>query len=102
VLSACRTARGEVIGAEGVQSLARPFLEKGSRAVVATTWAVEDRHAATLMERFYTALSRGGSVAQSLRDAKLSLRRAGASVSEWSAYTLLGDATLRIAQTSAR
>lgn len=102
VLSACRTARGEVIGAEGVQSLARPFLEKGSRAVVATTWAVEDRHAATLMERFYTALSRGGSVAQSLRDAKLSLRRAGASVSEWSAYTLLGDATLRIAPASAR
>jgi CHAT domain-containing protein len=97
VLSACRTARGEVIGGEGVQSLAQPFLERGARAVLATTWAVEDRHAQALVDHFYRALAQGASVATALRDAKLALKASGVSASEWSAYVLLGDASLRIA-----
>ncbi|MEW5918332.1 MAG: CHAT domain-containing protein, partial [Gemmatimonadota bacterium] len=96
VLSACRTARGEIIGAEGVESLALPFLEKGSRTVVATTWAVDDRYAATLMDTFYGALVGGQPAGRALREAKLALRKKGVSASEWSAYTLLGDATLRL------
>jgi CHAT domain-containing protein len=96
VLSACRTARGEVIGAEGVQSLTQPFLERGSRAILATTWAVDDRHAASLIDRFYAAISRGTPVGAALREAKLVLRRTGAAMSDWSAYTLLGDASLTL------
>jgi CHAT domain-containing protein len=96
VLSACRTARGAVIGGEGVQSLAQPFLEKGARAIVATTWAVQDQHAASLMNLFYTAIARGTPAGAALREAKLALRRNGVPASEWSAYTLLGDATVAL------
>jgi CHAT domain-containing protein len=96
VLSACRTARGEVIGGEGVQSLVQPFLERGSRAILATTWSVQDRHAASLIDRFYAAVSRGTAVGAALREAKLALRQSGVPASEWSAYTLLGDASLAL------
>jgi len=98
VLSACKTARGEVIGGEGVQSLARPFLEQGARAVVATAWAVEDRRAFALVDRFYGGLTRGVPVGAALRDARLALKASGASPSDWSSYVLLGDASLRIAE----
>jgi CHAT domain-containing protein len=97
VLSACRTARGEVIGGEGVQSLGQPFLEQGTRAVVATSWAVADRHALALTDRLYRSLSAGMPVGSALSQAKRTLKAAGASPSEWGAYTLLGDGLLRIA-----
>jgi CHAT domain-containing protein len=100
VLSACRTARGTVIGAEGVQSLAQPFLEKGARAIVATTWVVQDQHAAALMDLFYTAIARGTPAGAALREAKLALRRSGVPASERSAYTLLGDPTLTLRSAS--
>ncbi len=97
VLSACRTARGEVIGGEGVQSLGQPFLEQGTRAVVATAWAVADRHALTLTDRLYRGLSAGVPVGSALHQAKRALKAAGVSSSEWGAYTLLGDGLLRVA-----
>ncbi len=97
VLSACRTARGEVIGGEGVQGLAQPFLERGTRAVVATTWAVEDRHALALTDHFYRALAGGSAIGAALHQAKKALKASGASPSEWGAYALLGDGLLRIA-----
>jgi CHAT domain-containing protein len=65
--------------------------------VIATTWAVEDRHAFALMDRFYSALAAGRTVGEALHQAKRALKAAGAPVSEWSAYTLLGDALLRLA-----
>lgn len=97
VLSACRTARGEVIGGEGVQSLGLPFLEQGTRAVIATSWTVADRHALTLTDRLYRSLSAGVPVGSALYQAKRTLKAAGASASEWGAYTLLGDGLLRFA-----
>ncbi len=100
VLSACRTARGEVIGGEGVQGLAQPFLERGTRAVVATSWSVEDRHAFSLTDHFYRALSAGMAVGSALHQAKRALKSAGASSSEWGAYLLLGDGLLRVAPTA--
>jgi CHAT domain-containing protein len=100
VLSACRTARGEVIGGEGVQGLARPFLERGTRAVVATSWSVEDRHALALTDRFYSGLASGLTVGTALHQAKRALKASGAAPSEWGAYVLLGDGLLRIAPES--
>jgi CHAT domain-containing protein len=97
VLSACRTARGEVIGGEGVQGLARPFLERGTRTVVATSWSVEDRHALALTDRFYGGLANGLTVGRALHQAKRALKASGAAPSEWGAYVLLGDGLLRIA-----
>src|SRR6185437_4967700 len=37
-LSACRTARGAVVGGEGVRGLTGPLLAAGARSVLATQW----------------------------------------------------------------
>jgi CHAT domain-containing protein len=76
VLSACETARGEPKAGEGVESLARAFLDAGARAVVASLWQVGDWAAAETMQGFYEgALERGLPPARALREAKLALRR---------------------------
>jgi CHAT domain-containing protein len=66
VLAACSTNRGAVAVGEGVLSLARPFLEAGARAVLATLWDVEDRNSAMLFERVHQRMAAGLSPAQAL------------------------------------
>jgi CHAT domain-containing protein/Tfp pilus assembly protein PilF len=75
VLSACETARGKPQAGEGIQSLARAFLFAGSRSVVASLWNVSDLAGAETMKGFYEQALRGVSVGESLRRAKLELRR---------------------------
>ena len=61
VLSACRTAVGEVIRGEGLISMVRSFMYAGAPRVVASLWDVRDDATSDLMERFY----RGSSVRDS-------------------------------------
>ena len=70
VLSACETGTGRLQGQEGVMNLARAFLIAGSRSVVASLWAVDDRSTATLMESFYVHLKAGSSVSKALSEAQ--------------------------------
>ncbi len=51
-------------------NLARAFLIAGSRSVVASLWAVDDRSTATLMESFYVHLKAGSSVSKALSEAQ--------------------------------
>ena len=96
VLSACRTAAGPVIRGEGVQGLTAPLLAAGARAVVATHWPIRDAAALRLIRRFYTRLSRGFPVGEALRQAKLDAMRKGAPPRDWAAFSVVGDAMLRI------
>jgi CHAT domain-containing protein/tetratricopeptide (TPR) repeat protein len=76
VLSACNTARGEVVVGDGVQSLAWAIIYAGARSVVASLWRVADSETASLMETFYRGhLEQGLPPSQALRKAKLALRR---------------------------
>jgi len=73
-LSACDTARGQVIKGDGVKNVARAFLVAGARSVVATQWDVDDEAAATLASAFYEELlTRGATPAQALQRAKIAL-----------------------------
>jgi tetratricopeptide (TPR) repeat protein len=56
VLSACRTARGEMEGSEGIVALTWGFLFAGADNVVASLWNVDDTATALLMVRFYDNL----------------------------------------------
>jgi CHAT domain-containing protein/tetratricopeptide (TPR) repeat protein len=76
VLSACDTARGEILRGEGVQSVAQAFLEAGSRAVVASLWQVRDEEAMRTMQSFYAGmLEEGLAPGEALRRAKRALRK---------------------------
>lgn len=53
VLSACRTARGEMSSGDGFVALTWGFLYAGTRCVVASLWEVDDTATALLMSRLY-------------------------------------------------
>ena len=91
VLSACQTARGRIFAGEGVQSLARAFLQAGARSVVASLWNINDEGAVGLMQSFYRNLSTGRSKAGALRAAKLASLGRGEPPVVWAAFVLLGE-----------
>jgi hypothetical protein len=77
VLSACETGKGRLYAGEGVTGLARAFLYAGSRGVVASLWAVDDRETAGFMAQLYGGLKDGQAAADALRAAKLEMIRGG-------------------------
>ena len=95
VLSACRSAAGQVLAAEGLRGLAGPFLERGARAVVGTLWSVGDRSVVPFVDRFYQAMGAGAAVDDALRQAKLAAIRDGASIADWGAFSVIGDGRIR-------
>jgi CHAT domain-containing protein len=98
VLSACQTARGQILAGEGVQGLAQAFLHAGSQSVVASLWNVNDQRAALFMEAFYRHLANGQSKVEALRWAKLELLKDTFTSSPryWAAFVLIGEAQDRI------
>jgi CHAT domain-containing protein len=97
VLSGCRTAQGAVLTGEGVQGLTAPFLESGARAVLATRWAIGDRDAAVMVDRFYAAMAAGRSASDALRQAAREGIASGLRASVWGAFTLVGDPGVTLA-----
>ncbi len=96
VLSACRTARGQLVEGEGVRGLANPFLGAGAHAVLATQWGVGDRAVVPLVYVIYRGLASGLPVVEALRRAEAAARRRGVPVREWAAFTLIGDPLVRV------
>ena len=91
VLSACRTARGLIVGGEGVQGLAAPFLYAGARSVVATAWRIGDTRARRFVNQFYSGMQRGEPVVDALRTAKLDALHRGAPPRDWAVFSAMGD-----------
>jgi CHAT domain-containing protein/Tfp pilus assembly protein PilF len=91
VLSACETGRGRLYAGEGVTGLARAFLSAGSRGVVCSLWAVDDRETATFMAQLYGGLKDGQAAADALRAAKLEMIRANKPPVYWAPFILIGE-----------
>jgi CHAT domain-containing protein/tetratricopeptide (TPR) repeat protein len=91
VLSACETGKGRLFAGEGVTGLARAFLYAGSRGVVCSLWAVDDRETSNLMAHMYGALKDGKAAADALRAAKLEMIRAGKPPVYWAPFILIGE-----------
>ena len=99
VLSACDTARGAVMRAEGVQSFSRAFLASGARSTVTTLWRVADRPTESFMTVFYHHLQQGVPRDEALRRAKVRMLTSGTTSADphyWAAFVLTGDASLPI------
>jgi CHAT domain-containing protein/Tfp pilus assembly protein PilF len=91
VLSACETGKGRLYAGEGVTGLARAFLYAGSRGVVCSLWAVDDRETATFMAQLYSGLKDGQAAADALRAAKLEMIRANKAPVYWAPFILIGE-----------
>jgi CHAT domain-containing protein len=76
-VSACRSAGERTYSGEGLVGFAWAFLRGGARRVVAGLWDVDDKSTAELMDALYARLADGKPAGQALREAKLSLLRAG-------------------------
>jgi len=89
-LSACQSSAGPRTKASSAPSLAKAFLQAGSRSVVAGLWDADDAATRDLMNLFYEELSRGETVGGALRLAQQTLARTR-DVSQWAGFVVVGD-----------
>lgn len=98
VLSVCDASAGDTLSNEGNDSLMSGFLLAGAGCVVASRWRVRDDIPVELMETFYDQLSRGSTVDEALRTAKLRyLENTDNNPRAWAAFTALGYGDMRVA-----
>lgn len=94
ILGACETAQGTLHKGEGVISLARAFLQTGSRSVLTTLWSVYDGTNKKVLLDFYANLDDGLSKSEALRQAKIARTKLDSRSAHpvfWAAYTPYGD-----------
>jgi len=107
VLSACNTASGEGAGAEAISGLGRAFFYAGTRAVLATHWAVESGSAAAITSGLFKSSAEHPDIAraEALRQTMLSLIDGPGAIDPdskqvmysyahpifWAPYALVGD-----------
>jgi tetratricopeptide (TPR) repeat protein len=92
VLSACDTARGEVVKGEGVVGLTRALEYAGARSIVATQWSVASGESTTqLMEEFHKGLRNGKAKDEALKEAMAVVRKKYPQPFHWAPFILLGD-----------
>ena len=94
VLSACETALGREVRAEGLLGLTQGFMHAGARSLLVALWPVSDRATAELMKAFYRyMLNEGLRPPEALRRAQQSIaaQRRWRDPYFWAAFTLVGD-----------
>ena len=96
VLSACQTADGELLRAEGILSLARAFFEARAHGVIGSRWPLKDTDAAYLFDTFYRHLSTGQSAATALRSARRDAIAQGLPTAAWAGVSLMGNGDLTV------
>ncbi len=89
VLSACKTALGDVKTGEGVMALPRGFMYAGVPNVMASLWKIHDEKTKDFMLTFYQKLLEGKSYAEALRLAKLQAIKKGCLPLDWAGFVLL-------------
>ncbi len=98
VLSACSSAAGGDLGAQGVSHLVRPLLGAGIPAVLGSLWEVPDQSTVELLRAFHENLRQGASAAEALRSAQLLELRSPndrrRSPRVWASFELIGAASL--------
>jgi CHAT domain-containing protein len=83
VLSACETGIGEQLGTgEEILGLGYQFQRAGVQAAIASLWSVNDGGTQVLMNAFYSALQKGMTKAEALRQAQIVLITGDASAIE--------------------
>ena len=90
-LSACESARNQVLAGDELVGLARGFLGAGASTLVASLWLVQDETTAWMMEDWYARLQGGAGRAAALRDAQLALKERCQHPYYWAPFVLMGQ-----------
>ena len=90
-LSACESARNQVLAGDELVGLARGFLGAGASTLVASLWLVQDETTAWMMEDWYARLQSGAGRAAALRDAQLALKERCPHPYYWAPFVLMGQ-----------
>ena len=91
-LSACETALGESNFADGLVGLQRALTLAGTRTQFLSLWPVDDTKTRDLMVLFYTNLvKKDMTKSEALRQAQLTMMRAGEPAAYWASFVLFGD-----------
>lgn len=70
VLSACKTADGQLLEGEGLNSISRGFTAAGAGGVISGLWNVNDKAAIELLQLFYDQLPKQPNVPAALHEAQ--------------------------------
>ncbi len=91
-LTACQSGLGQELSGEGVMSMGRAFQYIGSKSVLMSLWAVEEKSAVALAEKFFKYRKDGKSKLESLKAARDDIRNSGfGHPFFWSAFILVGE-----------
>ncbi len=90
VLSACDTARGDIVCGQGVQGLRSSFIAAVAHTVVMSLWSIPDEATSRLMCHFYEGLRRGLGRSEALKAAQRHLADAGELPWKWAAFIVQG------------
>ena len=98
LLSACNTASGDKLGAEGLSGLSRAFIYAGARSLLVSHWSVESTSAAELTTGMFDAISSDAKVgrSQALQSSMVDLmsdpdRPYYSHPAFWAPFSLIGD-----------
>jgi CHAT domain-containing protein/tetratricopeptide (TPR) repeat protein len=90
VLSACETALGELLSAEGVYGLSRAFVLAGAGMLITSLWRVGDDVTRELMEELYRSAALGSDFATALIHARRQIKQRHPNVRDWAAFVCQG------------
>jgi CHAT domain-containing protein len=95
LLSACNTAgpNGEALGGESLSGLVRAFIYAGSRAVLASHWAVASEPTVALTTTLFRRNGEGAGWAEALRKSQLALAEQAETAHPfyWAPFVLVGE-----------
>ncbi len=91
VLSACDTGMGNIHNGEGVFGFKRSFVLAGAQTLILSLWKIPDQTTRQLMTNFYTYWTSGLSKSESLRRARLEIRKSYDHPFYWAAFQLVGN-----------
>ena len=98
LLSACNTAAGETLEAEGLSGLARAFIYAGARSMLVSHWAVESNATTKLTTGIFKELQKDPDMdrAEALQQSMLNLMKNTqnthyAHPAFWAPFSLVGD-----------
>ena len=98
LLSACNTASGDELGAEGLSGLARAFIYAGARSLLVSHWSVESTSAAELTTGMFDAINQDQELGRSeaLQRSMIELmtnedRPYYSHPAFWAPFSLIGD-----------